>query len=163
MRTETKFYAFDDKEFSTEEACLAYEATRPELMICNLTLDRVEAALRLEDRAIADAIETIGARIAKLRRESGDMKRTRKPKIENTDPNTFTPSEARAAIEKFGDTDWQAKVRGLDGLLATCRTEAELIDAYEAPEWINDAPAMIKVQCEQAYDAHRIRINNADS
>ena len=78
MKTITHFQAFDGQQFDDEAECRAYEAARPELALVGLSLEEVTAALNRTDEALADAIEAIGARLARDRRNSGSLKRTRK-------------------------------------------------------------------------------------
>jgi hypothetical protein len=73
-----KFLAFDGKIFETIEECAAHEAARPEARVVGLTADQVAAALARTDVDLADAFEALGSKIARARRESGDLKRTRK-------------------------------------------------------------------------------------
>ena len=73
-----KFLAFDGKIFETVEECAAHEAARPEARVVGLTADQVAAALARTDVDLADAFEALGSKIARARRESGDLKRTRK-------------------------------------------------------------------------------------
>ena len=78
MKTITRFEAFDGTAFDDEAECRAYEAARPELALVGLSLEEVTAALNRTDEGLADAIEAIGARLARDRRNSGSLKRTRK-------------------------------------------------------------------------------------
>jgi ABC-type taurine transport system substrate-binding protein len=73
-----KFLAFDGKVFETVEECAAHEAAKPEARVVGLTPEQVAAALARTDIDLADAFEAIGSKIARARRESGDLKRTRK-------------------------------------------------------------------------------------
>ena len=72
-----KILADDGTQFDTIEACLAHEATLPYLKL----FAEVEAAVA-EDSAFAGKIEALGTRIARERRASGDLKRTRAPKAD---------------------------------------------------------------------------------
>ena len=78
MKTITRFEAFDGTAFDDEAECRAYEAARPELALVGLSLEEVTAALNRTDEGLADAIEAIGARLARDRRTRGSLKRTRK-------------------------------------------------------------------------------------
>ncbi len=92
MKTVTKYVAFDGKDFDDENACLAHEKSLGPSRLVGLTSEtviRVAKVYRLpiEDRAdedidIAEAIEKMGSTLARERRESGDLKRARKPKTE---------------------------------------------------------------------------------
>ena len=73
-----KYLAFDGKVFESVEECAAHEAARPEARVVGLTADQVAAALARTDVDLADAFEALGSKIARARRESGDLKRTRK-------------------------------------------------------------------------------------
>ncbi len=78
MKTRTIYIAFDDKTFDNAEACKAHEAEHIEGRLVGLTIEQVRAALAREDTELSDAIEDIGLRINKARREAGDLKRGRK-------------------------------------------------------------------------------------
>lgn len=74
------FHAYDGTPFTTVEACLAHEKTIPEWALVGLTIDQVRDAMaRRGDLARADAIEVIGAAIARDRRADGELKRQRQP------------------------------------------------------------------------------------
>lgn len=75
MKTVTQFIAFDGTSFADEAECKAYEAARPELMLCGLSAAEVQSALDRSDEALANAFEDVGNRIRKLRIESGDLRR----------------------------------------------------------------------------------------
>ena len=78
MKAITKFEAFDGEVFPTQEECIAHEASCVQMRLIGLTGDQVEAAIKREDVDLADAIEAVGAKIARARRESGDLRRIRK-------------------------------------------------------------------------------------
>ena len=99
MKTITRFEAFDGTAFDDEAECRAYEAARPELALVGLSLEEVTAALNRTDEGLADAIEAIGARLARDRRSSGSLKRTRKSNgaAEPTDEPAGVPLAPGAA------------------------------------------------------------------
>jgi len=69
-----KYIPDDGKyEFDTAEDCLAYEA---KISLSNyLPADVIDRAMSGEDKALADALEDLGNRISKARRERGDLKK----------------------------------------------------------------------------------------
>ncbi len=77
MRKVEKFYADDDVEearpFNTEEECREYEHHLPILKF----MQEIEVRVA-ENPDFADRIEKLGARLAKERRERGELKRARK-------------------------------------------------------------------------------------
>lgn len=75
----TKYVAFDGVSFNSEAECRAYEAKLAHVRLVNLTIEQIEAALSGTDPDLADAIEQIGTRIGRARRERGDLRRERKP------------------------------------------------------------------------------------
>lgn len=75
MKRVELFEAFDGERFPTAEACRAHEAQHVEGRLVGLTLEQIKAASSREDVELADAIEEIGARIARARRASGEMRR----------------------------------------------------------------------------------------
>jgi hypothetical protein len=74
-----KIMADDGTQFDSVEACLAHEATLPYLKL----LAEVEAAVA-QDAAFAGKIEALGTKLARERRERGDLRRERRPKDEPT-------------------------------------------------------------------------------
>ena len=83
MKTRMIYVAFDDKPFESAEACKAYEAQHVETRLVGLTIEQVRAALSREDPDLADAIETVGNRIVRERREAGDLRRGKKATVED--------------------------------------------------------------------------------
>ena len=73
MRKVEKWFADDETEFETEAECVEYEASLPTLRLINDLEKRIA-----EDPDFAERIERLGARIAKERRERGELKRARK-------------------------------------------------------------------------------------
>jgi len=73
-----KFLAFDGKVFDTAQECERHEGMRPERLVVGLTAADVEAALQRINLPLAEAFEALGAKIARARRESGELKRARK-------------------------------------------------------------------------------------
>jgi hypothetical protein len=78
MKTVTKYEAFDGETFATQEECAAHEASCVQMRLIGLSLEQVEAAIKREDAELADAIEAVGAKIARARRESGELRRERR-------------------------------------------------------------------------------------
>jgi hypothetical protein len=78
MKAITKFEAFDGEVFPTQEECLAHEASCVQMRLIGLTGDQIEAAIKREDPELANAIEAVGVKIARARRESGELRRARK-------------------------------------------------------------------------------------
>ena len=97
MKTKTVYVAFDDAEFDTADGCKAHEAAHVETRLVGLSIEQVQAALSREDLELADAFEAIGNRIAKARREAGDMRRGRKVATESD-----TPKSAERTAEDMG-------------------------------------------------------------
>lgn len=77
MKIVQKFQAFDGVEFNSEADCRAYEKRNAHQRLVGLSIDQVEAALSGADAELADAIEILGAKIGRDRREKGDLKRVR--------------------------------------------------------------------------------------
>lgn len=75
MKRVELFEAFDGERFPSAEACRAHEAQHVEGRLVGLSLDQVKAALSREDTDLADALEELGARIARARRSSGELRR----------------------------------------------------------------------------------------
>ena len=82
MKQITKFVAFDGAEFDSESECRTWETQHAHLRLVGLTIDQVAQAMDRTDPDLAEAIETVGTAIARLRRESGDLKRERRKKPE---------------------------------------------------------------------------------
>lgn len=101
----TTYEAFDGARFATASECRAHERERSHLLLVNLTLEQVEAAMSRKDADLADAIELCGLKINRERRADGDLKRQRQPK-----PASETPSEPPAA-----DADGGAPAPSTDG------------------------------------------------
>ena len=74
MKIVQKFVADDGTEFDDEIDCAAHEEMMP---FAALTAQVEDAVIR--SAAFADKIEEIGARVARVRRARGELKRTRKP------------------------------------------------------------------------------------
>ena len=71
MKTITEYEAFDGTRFPTAEECVAHERKTLPSAFVGLSVERVLAALRLEDIALSDAFEKIGQQIGAARRKSG--------------------------------------------------------------------------------------------
>jgi hypothetical protein len=82
MKVRTKYVAFDGVSFNSEAECRAYEAKLAHVRLVNLTIEQIEAALSGTDPDLADAIEQIGTRIGRARRERGELRHQRKAKDE---------------------------------------------------------------------------------
>ncbi len=65
-----------------------------EQRLAGLTIEQITDALSRKDSVLADAIEAAGAKIAKARRDSGELRRTRAPK-----ETVASPVAAEAAGE----------------------------------------------------------------
>jgi len=74
MKIVQKFVADDGTEFDDEVDCAAHEEMLPFAAL----LAQVEEAIK-NSAGFADKIEEIGARVARVRRARGELKRTRKP------------------------------------------------------------------------------------
>ena len=75
-RLVTFYVSFDGKNFISETECASYEeANAAVLCLVGLTLEQVLAAVDRRDTDLADAIEALGNKIARARREGGDSKR----------------------------------------------------------------------------------------
>ena len=80
MKQITKFVAFDGVEFTTESACRSHESDNAHKLLIGLTAEQIDAAIAGEQEDIAEALETVGAKIARDRRARGELKRKRAPK-----------------------------------------------------------------------------------
>ena len=93
MKIIQQFVADNGTSFETEEACRIYEAEQPYIKL----LDEVESAVKA-DAAFAAKIEALGTKLARERRASGDLRRTRAAKgdapPDPTPPNGSASSEA---------------------------------------------------------------------
>ena len=78
MKQITQYQAFDGETFATEAECRTHEAGLSHMRLVGLTAEQVEAAIARTDPDLAKAIEDVGAKIARVRRESGELRRTRK-------------------------------------------------------------------------------------
>ena len=118
MKKLEMFEAFDGTRFDDAEACKAYEAQHAEGRLVGLTLDQIKAALARTDVELADVLEDIGARIARTRRASGDMRRHAKgaPKeptpdggasepVAATEPAAATPADDEPGAEPTTEDD----------------------------------------------------------
>jgi hypothetical protein len=74
----------------------SYQAATLAQRLAGLTVEQIEAALARKDSALADMIEEAGTKIARARRESGDLRRERKPKAEAL-PSAPNDAETSAA------------------------------------------------------------------
>lgn len=109
MKIVTKYVAFDGCTFNSEAECRAYEAKLAHVRLVDLKIEQIEAALSGADPDLADAIEQIGTRIARSRRERGELRHQRKPNAKLGDaPPDPTPS-ASASSET---TDTQSSESG---------------------------------------------------
>lgn len=98
-----KYVTDDGSLFDTLEAAKAHEASSLESRLAGLTPDQVRAALAREDLDLAEAFEQAGNRIAKLRRDSGDLKR-RGPRSNGTGSDTPPLKDAaHGALQAPGD------------------------------------------------------------
>ena len=73
------FQSPDGALFPTPDECLAHERLNPEWSLVGRTIEEVRAAIARNDPHFADAIEVLGAAIARDRRADGELKRERKP------------------------------------------------------------------------------------
>ena len=87
----TAYKAFDGKTFPTAKEARAHEEAHGPASLVGLTLQQVEAAMRREDRDLADAIEFVGTRISEKRRADGELRR--RPKG-NGEATAQTPPQA---------------------------------------------------------------------
>jgi hypothetical protein len=123
-----------------------------EQRLAGLTLDQIAKALSREDTALADAIEMAGAKIAKTRRESGEMRRERKPKAEAppSAPNDAETSSASVAaiagleVTSYSLAKMAAKQGGkaLDGYLYKIGEDAREEIREFVPEFLEIADAV---------------------
>jgi hypothetical protein len=76
MRHVSRFAAHDGKEFSTAEACREYEDEKTMRSLVGLKIETLRAIMARDEKfsKIADAIETLGNRIAVKRRSAGVMR-----------------------------------------------------------------------------------------
>jgi hypothetical protein len=111
MKIETKYVAFDGFPFQTEAECRAYESKLSHVRLAGMTIEQVEAALNGSDPELADAIEQVGTRLARDRRERGDLKRQRAPKghsaqvAEADDAASAPPSAISTGGERVNPDD----------------------------------------------------------
>ena len=85
----TAYKAFDGQTFPTAKEARAHEETHAPSRLVGLTLAQVEAAMKREDKDLADAIEFAGTKIADARRSSGELRR--RPKGSGEAVPTGTP------------------------------------------------------------------------
>jgi hypothetical protein len=78
----TQFEAFDVQRFDSESECKTHEGGLSHMRLVGLTAEDIEDAISRDNVDLADAIEAVGAKIARARRESGDLRRERKGKIQ---------------------------------------------------------------------------------
>ncbi len=78
-----------------ESAIVTHTPRTLEQRLAGLTIEQIAKALSREDTALADALEMAGAKIAKTRRESGEMRRRVAPKE--------TAASPVAAVEAAGE------------------------------------------------------------
>jgi hypothetical protein len=83
MKQVTQYESFDGKRFDTEAECRSHEAGLSHMRLVGLTIEQVVAAIARTDAELALAIEYVGAKIARARRESGDLRRERKGKTQD--------------------------------------------------------------------------------
>ncbi len=104
MKTATKYIADDGTEFETAEACKAYEVATDEKMVGDADFDAIGAALAGKNADLSDALENLGNRCAKARRERGETRR--KPAVAAVPadgPKTQGEApKADAAVKKGG-------------------------------------------------------------
>ena len=104
MKIVQKFQAFDGVEFNSEADCRAYEKRNAHQRLVGLSIDQVEAALSGADAELADAIEILGAKIARDRRERGEMKRQRGASAETAHAAEIRDAEGRV-VKSMGGAD----------------------------------------------------------
>jgi hypothetical protein len=80
MKKITEYESFDGKRFETEAACRSHEKSNCQFLLVGLTLEDITRAMEDGQGDIADALEVIGAKIARDRRDRGELKRKRGPK-----------------------------------------------------------------------------------
>jgi hypothetical protein len=78
MKRSQIFEAHDGATFATSKECKFHEQTLATAKLIGLSGSDLEGALRRDDVELANAIERIGTMIADKRRESGELRRTRK-------------------------------------------------------------------------------------
>ena len=73
----TRYRAFDGAMFDTEAEALDHEEANFEMMLVNLSLAEVRAAISRDPKSlpVSDALEKAGAMIARARREAGEFRR----------------------------------------------------------------------------------------
>jgi hypothetical protein len=175
----TIYRAADGKEFPTHQEALAYEASRLEFRLAGLTVEQVLGALARAAAHLdtADALEEAGARIGRLRRGTGELKRAPK-KDKTAAPTTATDADAAtfaSTLEGADETaeapapspaataeapiDWQDRLRNLRVSLDSLSTEGAILDVWDrAQEQFAEAPAMIGYQAEQIYEENQRRV-----
>jgi hypothetical protein len=77
MKLIEKYKAFDGTEFYDPSLCKAHERKNAHLLLVNCTEENILAAVEGKPEAVelADAIEIVGSRIARMRLASGKLKR----------------------------------------------------------------------------------------
>lgn len=106
MKKVEKWAAFDGVEFYNEAECKAYEVKLAHIRLVNLSVEQIEAALSGADPDLADAIEQIGARIGRARRERGELRHQRRGKDDPSRAITGAAASAdRRADEEPEPTD----------------------------------------------------------
>ena len=71
----TAYKAFDGQTFATAKEARAHEEAHGPTSLVGLTLPQIEAAMKREDKDLADAIEFVGTKIFEKRRADGELRR----------------------------------------------------------------------------------------
>ena len=91
MKQVTRFEAFDGEIFATEAECRSHEYANAHRRLVGLTLDQVNAAMARTDSELADAFEAVGTKIARDRRDAGELKRPRRAETQEPAPMESAP------------------------------------------------------------------------
>jgi hypothetical protein len=113
MKQVTAYESFDGVTFATAAECRQHERDQAPARLVGLTAEQVAAAMDRSDADLAEAFETVGARIAAARREAGDLKRRRGATVDAREP---APSEAADA-----EPEPQSEAPADDGIPAIFR------------------------------------------
>jgi len=123
----TVYEAFDGKRFLTAQECTSYEEANIASRLVALTIEQVRAALSREDPELAEVIEELGTRLAKARREAGDLKR--KPKG-SAAAEAAAKAEPEAPISPYDRGREDAKAGRPEVIPADICGDSDAEDAY---------------------------------
>jgi hypothetical protein len=120
MKQVTAYESFDGRTFATAAECRQHEKDQAPARLVGLTAEQVAAAMDRRDADLAEAFETVGARIAAARREAGDLKRRRAP-AETSGSETGDAREPPQSEATDAEPKPQSEAPATDGIPAIFR------------------------------------------